>query len=200
MIKCDPPLISFFLEYLSQELYASLERQLLLVSGAESQLLTFLDEDSVMQIVGQRQMADKDLLLFVVTDHGCEDSAGGTHWTLLAYDKADNCFRHYNSAGGISNRQADGLVRAIIPGLRRFGLSPPIQIIQADTPKQENGYDCGAYVLAFAESLCEHLASGRKGTVDLSNITPGYITQFRRRLHDIILQKAELYKSKQQSA
>lgn len=106
---------------------------------------------------------------------------------------------------------------------RRFGLSPPIQIIQADTPKQENGYDCGAYVLgeqingfidrstfavltsesvaaAFAESLCEHLASGRKGTVDLSNITPGYITQFRRRLHDIILQKAELYKSKQQSA
>ncbi len=66
MIKCDPPasstltlmrhlmplpqlnlmhmqLISFFLEYLSQELYASLERQLLLVSGAESQLLTFLD-------------------------------------------------------------------------------------------------------------------------------------------------------------
>ena len=53
---------------------------------------------------------------------------------------------------------------------------------------------------AFAESLCEHLASGRKGTVDLSNITPGYITQFRRRLHDIILQKAELYKSKQQSA
>ena len=58
MIKCDPlasslilmrrlnlmqlQLISFFLEYLSQEPYASLDRQLLLVSGAESQLLTFL--------------------------------------------------------------------------------------------------------------------------------------------------------------
>ena len=36
-------LISFFLEYLSQEPYASLDRRLLLVSGAESQLLTFLD-------------------------------------------------------------------------------------------------------------------------------------------------------------
>ena len=105
---------------------------------------------------------------------------------------------------------------------RRFGLSPPTQVIQADTPKQENGYDCGAYVLGeqvtgsierstfavltsdavavvFVESLCEHLARGSKGTIDLSNITPGYITQFRRRLHDIILQKAELYKSKQQS-
>ena len=101
-------------------------------------------------------------------------------------------------------------------------MSPPTQIMQADTPKQENGYDCGAYVLGehingfkgrdtftpltsdavavvFAESLCEHLASGRKGTTDLSNITPGYITQFRRRLRDIILQKAELYKSQQQS-
>ena len=30
---------------------------------------------------------------------------------------------------------------------RRFGLSPPTHIVQADTPKQENSYDCGAYVL-----------------------------------------------------
>ena len=52
---------------------------------------------------------------------------------------------------------------------------------------------------AFAETLCEHLASGRKGTVDLSNITPDYVTQFRRRLSDIISREAELYRSRQQS-
>ena len=39
--------------------------------------------------------------------------------TLLAYSKADNCFRHYDSAGGVSNRQADGLVRAIVSALRQ---------------------------------------------------------------------------------
>ncbi len=64
-------------------------------------------------------MADKALILFAVNDNPFVDEAGGgSHWTLLAYARADHTFRHYDSASRSANEAAArGIATKLAPVL-----------------------------------------------------------------------------------
>lgn len=61
----------------------------------------------------------------------------------------------------------------------------PIDVI--DCPQQDNGYDCGMYVLAFTELIAQHLAdslhSGHgHASINFASITPAFVSDMRKRV------------------
>lgn len=91
-----------------------------------------------------------------------EAAGGGSHWSLLVYFCHACIFRHYDSSTGRASRTAAArLHRAVRDVLAPGGTPCPLQHVQA-MPQQENGYDCGIYVLAMTDALCDWAERARQ--------------------------------------
>ncbi|KAI5082870.1 hypothetical protein GOP47_0002613 [Adiantum capillus-veneris] len=112
---------------------------------------------------------------------------GGCHWSLLVYRRDLNKFQHYDSMGGMNARHARKLATTIQSFLGPDAASANFE--EAWTPHQVNGYDCGVYVMAVAQVLCEAYASGIVGSEALlrEKVTPTAVMQLRAHvLHQIM--------------
>nr|CAB3488959.1 unnamed protein product [Digitaria exilis] len=103
------------------------------------------------------------LVLFPVNDNENFDQAdGGTHWSLLVLHIAadgSSRFVHHDSMGlgGANLHHARRLADTLRPLLR--GSPPPL--IEGFTPRQEAGSnDCGLYVLAVSQAICNWWRNG----------------------------------------
>eukprot|EP00775_Hariotina_reticulata_P003578 gene3578-3844_t len=166
------------------------------------------------------QLHDKQLVVFAVNDNpDVQEPAGGSHWSCLAYHRPSNSFRHYDSCKPHNRHVARALAGAASPLVRtrhqeqvdRSGGAPdsheikfpPFVEVQA-TPQQQNGHDCGVYVLAVAQALCEAISQGnvqadqgdhnaaavgnweqREKTI-LTSITPEVAVRLRQQISDDI--------------
>lgn len=94
-----------------------------------------------------------ELILAPVNDNAEAEAAGGSHWGLLAYHRADDAFLYLDShaPGNLANARA---IAPKLAALARGGAPRDVALaVQRDCPQQENGSDCGVFVLAFAEHL-----------------------------------------------
>ncbi|KAH0464713.1 hypothetical protein IEQ34_004816 [Dendrobium chrysotoxum] len=102
---------------------------------------------------------DRDLVLFTVNNNDDVTLAeGGTHWSLLVYDRGNNIFVHHDSCNGMNHQHARRLYDAV---KNFFGGDPRFMVGQ--TPQQRNGYDCGLYVMAAARVICDWFENGKEG-------------------------------------
>ncbi|KAH7430176.1 hypothetical protein KP509_09G087000 [Ceratopteris richardii] len=151
------------------------------------------DAAFVMSTVAALCLPDRKVVMFAVNDN--EDVSmvgGGCHWSLLVYIRESNEFQHYDSMGGMNAIHARKLATIIKPFLD----AASAKFEAAWTPHQVNGYDCGVYVMAVGQVLCDAYTSGRFSTVDSEalikeKITPNAVRQMRHDVLNRILSLAE---------
>ncbi|QIG97692.1 MULTISPECIES: hypothetical protein [Bradyrhizobium] len=93
------------------------------------------------------------------TDPRCQ----GNHWSLLFVDRRDRnspIAYHYDSFWGFNETSADHLAG-------RLGL--PGDSVQAGMAQQQNGWDCGVFVVDGTRALVRGLVAGQRGLQNLSN-------------------------------
>ena len=88
---------------------------------------------------------------------------GGSHWSLLLWTTAANGtalsisnFYHFDSSSGYNASAALAVSKKLMKVLHcNLPCSQEItpQIKECKTPQQNNGFDCGVYLLWFAEGL-----------------------------------------------
>ncbi|KAH0564399.1 hypothetical protein KQX54_011883 [Cotesia glomerata] len=144
-------IIGFYFEYLEQTLESNdNSKNIKLFSPEVTQLLKMTDQEFPFI------STDMDYIFFPLNDCKKSDAAGGSHWSLLVYSKAEKTCFHFDSAHGNNNTEA-----------RSFGLKISKQLLGDETasfknvqcPQQDNGYDCGIFVLCFTDAILEHLES-----------------------------------------
>lgn len=186
--------LSFFIEHLLI-LYERIMARVLLISPSVSFFLaqsqSQADADGILQTL---DVGSKELVLFAVNDHTSIHTIGGNHWTLLVFVRQTLTFRHYDSSPGRSSRNASArLVRQV-----QNSLAPGLEctLTQVDLmPQQENGWDCGAYVLKMMELICEWYAAAGS-TFDLEShdeelgnlLSSQSIAEFRCHMLDLVEQ------------
>lgn len=128
------------------------------------------DEDDIEDCVKPLELPNRDLIFFPVNN-------GGIHWSLLVYNREFNVFAHHDSLSGLNNSEANELYLAVrdcvheteslryrveFRNKRRHmdGLSRVPGYVKASSPRQENGFDCGLYVMAMANAICKWFCSG----------------------------------------
>ena len=191
-------ILGFYFSFLQKDKYASLRRSVSFVDASVSFLVANVAEGDVAGILEPLGLQSRQIVLFSVSNNeDVEVPEGGSHWSLLVFRKGErggmDTFEHYDSAGAVNERAASGLVAAVAPYLcnsrrHKFTSSP------AATPRQDNGHDCGLYVLAVADAVCSAHELSQSGNVDeestltrkLGKITPGFIADFRLELLDLV--------------
>ncbi|CAD6222131.1 GSCOCG00000745001-RA-CDS [Cotesia congregata] len=171
-------IIGFYFEYLEQTLESNdNSKNIKLFSPEVTQLLKMTDQEFPFI------STDMDYIFFPLNNCKNSDAAGGSHWSLLVYSKAEKTCFHFDSAHGNNNSEA-----------RSFGLKISKQLHgdeaarfkNVQCPQQDNGYDCGIFVLCFTDAILEHLKSSPSvETCNFSKVKSLGIDK-RRKLLDLI--------------
>ena len=89
-------------------------------------------------------------MVFVpINDNESPDSAGGSHWSLLVWDKARSHFISFDSMLGHNLAAAKKTALAFSASLKA---TVPINFIEYEkSAQQKNSYDCGMFLLNNAQ-------------------------------------------------
>ncbi|XP_051126699.1 NEDD8-specific protease 1 [Andrographis paniculata] len=150
------------------------------------------DTESLKEFVEPLHLSQRKLIIFPINDNADVTMAeGGSHWSLLAYEKNANLFVHHDSSqgGGVNGSHAKRVYRSVTC----FVASDATYVECFDSPKQVNGYDCGLYVTAIARAICEWFACGRPKdeqklwfTSIKEQVTPSLVSKMRSDILELI--------------
>ncbi|CAA7393190.1 unnamed protein product [Spirodela intermedia] len=135
------------IEFCFKDIANDLPNDILLVPPSISfWIANCIGHESLKDAVGPLDLPSKKLVIFTINDNDDVAMAeGGQHWSLLVYDRAKDMFVHHDSMLGMNRPHAEQLYRRV----KRF-VDPTASFVEGSTPKQENGYDCGLYVVVIA--------------------------------------------------
>ncbi|KAJ2160247.1 hypothetical protein GGF46_002408 [Coemansia sp. RSA 552] len=148
--------LGFYSEYLAHEVLKG-DGSVLLLKPSQVQLL-MVDFES-MRAALPRDMEQKRLVLAPINNQG---SRGGSHWSLLVCHLDDEGgeqralrFHYFDSMANANYRSAL-LVKQALDLLLQFNQRNNAQVgpmLTHSCPQQENSYDCGVFVILFADLL-----------------------------------------------
>ncbi|KAK9072819.1 hypothetical protein SSX86_009254 [Deinandra increscens subsp. villosa] len=148
------------------------------------------DITSLQDFLQPLNLPSKKLIIFPVNNN--DDVAaveGGSHWSLLAFEKTANVFVHHDSYGGMNKNHAKRLYKTVV---QYTGGSGTRYMECGCSPQQVTGYDCGLYVLAIAKEICDWFDSDSPKNEDLwfaqvvERVTPGRVSGFRVEILELI--------------
>ncbi|GMG98825.1 hypothetical protein Nepgr_000665 [Nepenthes gracilis] len=112
------------------------------------------DEEALRVFMEPLNLGAKKLVIFPINDNNDVTRAeGGSHWSLLAFERNANIFVHHDSFRGANSWHAERLYASVV-GFMGCSESHGRYVEYADTPQQVNGYDCGVFVIAIARAIC----------------------------------------------
>lgn len=163
-------IISFYFEYLEKVVFSK-ENDLLFVSPEVTQCIKMVQTEEIKTFLEPLDVNLKKFVFFALNDNNTPDMAGGSHWSLLAYSRPENCFFHLDSSQATNHDVAWEFASHIMPYLAKGG---SINFVDKECIQQSNGYDCGIHVIINAERLAEYSCIHRNmgGCNMLTKINP----------------------------
>ncbi|XP_047218426.1 sentrin-specific protease 8 [Girardinichthys multiradiatus] len=168
--------IGFVFEYLANERFRVLGDAVIFISPEVTQFIKCAScPDELALFLEPLNLPSRRWVFLAVNDNS-NQTAGGSHWSLLLYHHNSNHFAHYDSRNGSNSQHARRIASKLEPflgaGRKRFMEEP--------CPSQQNSYDCGMYVICIAEVLCEKIRLEESSPrLPVQIINPAYITQKR---------------------
>ena len=119
-------------------------------------------------------------LVFMPLNDNQGNKAGGTHWSLLVYDRMTSNYYHYDSAGSSNWIVAKELVKKLKL------ITGDGSLASARCPQQHNGYDCGVFVIYFTQVLVQHFLSAEPNWTSININCGNSIKEMRPRIKGLI--------------
>ena len=139
-------LIGFVYEYLEKETFNSECNQknyFAFVNPSTVQYLKLCSslDEAKMCFLDPLELDKKDIIFLPLNDNQNEESAGGSHWSLLVIDRKKLGCMHFDSTGS-NHKEAQYFYNKYKSyfGVNKFEVS-------TNFPKQTNSSDCGVYAL-----------------------------------------------------
>ena len=118
----------------------------------------------------QLSLKSREIIFIPVNDSQDPSKVGGgSHWSLLLFQRASNTFYYFDSISSGSNnkKQAEVYAKNLYPVLHVAAKEhTTFKVVKA--PSQKNGFDCGVFTVSFSKSAYEWILShGVKTPIDL---------------------------------
>ncbi|KAK3036822.1 hypothetical protein RJ639_031300 [Escallonia herrerae] len=185
-------IIEFYFSYLSA---CNPSEDILLVPPSIAFWITNCpDIGCLKDFVEPLNLSTKKLVLFPVNNNDdVTEVEGGSHWSLLAFERDITVFVHHDSYGGINQRHAKRLCEVVAPYMNISNTtSDELYHECASTPQQVNTYDCGLYVIAIARAICRWYSEGQEDVGLLwfstlkEQVTPYTVSKMRNEILELI--------------
>ncbi|XP_968466.2 sentrin-specific protease 8 [Tribolium castaneum] len=145
-------IISFYFEYLKNTFKQA--PHILFVPPEVTQCVKITPSSQIGIFLDPLDARHRRFIFFALNDNERPQAAGGTHWSLLLFSRPDKTIYHYDSSRGMNREQGENFGRKIFS---YFGIEG--QFKEERALQQNNGYDCGIYVICNTEHLARHLIS-----------------------------------------
>jgi sentrin-specific protease 8 len=142
--------------------------------------------DDASDAVGPLELEKKNLIFIPINDSE-SDTGGGSHWSLVIYDREIDTFNYYDSMGTHNLSAARRMVRKLAPHVGTKNVSKPKFDVRP-SPQQNNGFDCGVHVLAVTDNLAQNHGSDDHLS---NNINSHTISELRKTMLENIGQQAQ---------
>lgn len=160
--------ISFYFEYLTQEVYKDAS-SILFVPPEVVQCMKMVSPAEIEMFLGPSNALDRDVIFFALNDNA-QNEAGGSHWSLLVWCKPTGSFYHFDSSAP-SNHYVGTAMAAKLKGFLQCPASmSPLKEVKC--LQQANGYDCGIHVVAQVEFLSKHVLRTNDFNLDSVKLIP----------------------------
>ncbi|XP_029201653.2 sentrin-specific protease 8-like isoform X1 [Acropora millepora] len=176
-------LIGFMFDYFTHNKFKLISDNVLLISPDVTQFLKLGQGLEIGIFVEPLDLPSRKLVFFAVNDSDSTHSAGGSHWSLLVYERQRNIFHHYDSFSSHNSPAARSLAKKMEP----FLAAKSSHFVEDRCPQQENGYDCGVYLICFAEELCQNFFDNAEKCVGESILAQD-VRQKRTMIKSLILE------------
>ncbi|KAJ2464151.1 hypothetical protein GGI03_003404, partial [Coemansia sp. RSA 2337] len=145
-------MLSFYYEYLTHEILRG-DNSVLLLKPTLVQCLRLQQDVESLRSALPTDMHSKEIIFIPINNSNGFEHVGGSHWSLLVYVKHTNPTYHYYDSMANVNYQYALAVKSKLD-LFLFGASsqgPPM--VTHSCPQQENGSDCGIFVVLYTDLL-----------------------------------------------
>ncbi|KAL0483235.1 NEDD8-specific protease [Acrasis kona] len=157
-------IINYYLLYLENVKYEQQKDDLLFLSPSVTfWIMQVKEKEDVADAINPLNPTQKDLIFIPINDNSDEtgEVSGGSHWSLVVYNRKEDTFNYYDSSGDYNYGSAVKTVAKIAHFLNPkydYG-TMSIKINKISCSQQQNGYDCGVYLLSFCDVLgnAEHV-------------------------------------------
>ena len=113
---------------------------------------------------------DYDWVIYPINDKDDPDKGdGGTHWSLIVYNKKENVYLYFDPLKGMNIKYAKALHLNLIDASSYGSIDnkgrichyvPPL--VEVNCQKQTNGYDCGIFIMVFMATIMKNIVEGRE--------------------------------------
>lgn len=180
--------IGFAFEYFSAERFGVLGDAIIFISPEVTQFIKYASCHEELAVFLEPLGLSSRQWVFLPVNDNSNQTAGGSHWSLLVYHHHSNRFSHYDSQNGSNSLHACRIASKLEPFL---GAGRKAAFVEEPCPSQQNSYDCGMYVICIAEALCEKARVEGFPCLPLQIITPAYITQKRAEFFRLVQSLAQ---------
>lgn len=180
--------IGFTFEYFAVERFKSLGDAVCFISPEVTQFIKCASSQEELSIFLEPLRLMSRRWVFLAVNDNSNQVAGGSHWSLLLYQRDSGYFSHYDSQSG-GNATHASRIAAKLQAFLDAGTS--MAFMEEPCPSQQNSYDCGMYVICNAEALCESIRIGDHARLPTNTITPSYITKKRTEWRSLIQRLAK---------
>lgn len=171
--------ISFYFEYLEIDRFKQ-NLSLLFVPPQVTQCIKVTPLDDVSLFLEPLRSHRRKFIFFVLNNNEETESSGGSHWSLLVFSRPEKIFFHFDSSRGANQDQAMDFAFKLLDyfDLTNKGgrVSEPLCL------QQTNGYDCGIYVLCYAE----HLAACALNTGKIQDAPQLEMSEIRQKREEML--------------
>ena len=115
------------------------------------------------------------------------EKEGGSHWSLLVYKLDDETWYHIDSCRGYNTKHARQLAGKINKYLHG---SNPIKFKEPNCTQQDNGNDCGAYMMLNTKKCTELVENGEQ--IENLTMNRNKIKEMREHLVNIIMVERQI--------
>ena len=152
--------------------------KILFVNPVITQLLKLSNnKKDINETIGDIGLDKAEWVFFPVNNNYTEKS-GGSHWSLLVYNKLENSFYHFDPITGANDGSVSVLIKNLTDTKQRI---PEVRYVKC--PRQKNSFDCGPYTMLFAEKIADNIQKGR----DITKIEDCDANKYRTSLRSKIL-------------
>lgn len=106
--------------------------------------------EEVYSVLKDAALDTYEYVLAPVNDRKDDSQEGGSHWSLLMYTRDTDTYHHLDSLEPLNTEHAERLAA-------RLSGDPCVNVVQLRCRRQQQGVECGAYVLHNIELICSRI-------------------------------------------
>ena len=177
----DDQMIAISLDIKQNEVNKTTDK-VLFVSPSTTQLIRkSKDNTDIKETIKDLKIYEKDWVFYPVSNNDqVSKPGGGTHWSLLVYCKLKDVYYHHDPINPMNGMHAAELIKKIASVDNRFSHFQ----MDVKCPQQNNGYDCGPYIMLFANKMADNLVKGVEP--NFYEVSKDEATRYRKELRDKI--------------